>query len=57
MKDKVSVKTVFMQAHAAYIRGCLEAHKSHDKKTKWFEDCKEKADRYLETDIMAVMDQ
>jgi hypothetical protein len=56
LEDNVSVRTVLLQAHAAYIRGCIIAHQEHQKK-KVFSQCKDLADKYIETDILNVMDQ
>ena len=57
LKDRVSVKTVLMQTHAAYIRGCLEAHKESNSKDKGFKYCKKKADSYLESDVISILEQ
>lgn len=57
IKDKVSVQTVLMQTHAAYLRGCMEAHKVHRPKKKWFKDCKREADSYLEKDVISILNQ
>ena len=61
MKDQVSVKTVLMQAHSAYLRGCLDGHKEANKekktKEKKFKFCKAKADEYLEKDVISILEQ
>lgn len=57
MKDKVSVNTVLMQAHAAYVRGCLEAYQEIKPKERGFKFCKKKADSYLEKDVISILEQ
>jgi hypothetical protein len=57
LNDKVSVQTVLMQTHAAYLRGCMEGHKAHDSKKKWFPLCKQQADSYLEKDVISILNQ
>lgn len=57
MKDQVSVQTVLMQTHAAYLRGCMEGHKVHEPKKKWFKFCKKQADAYLEKDVISILNQ
>lgn len=56
LNDRVSVKIVLQQAHAAYVRGCLIAHKEY-KKQGVIKYCKNLADKYVETDILKIMDQ
>lgn len=57
LKDQVSVRTVLMQTHAAYIRGCLKAYQEMRAKERDYEFCKAKADTYLETDVLSILDQ
>jgi hypothetical protein len=57
MNDQVTVKTALMQAHAGYLRGCLEAQQEHPESNKGFKYCKEKADYYLESDVISILDQ
>lgn len=57
MNDQVSVKTALMQAHAGYLRGCLEAQKEQDDSDKGFKHCKERADLYIESDVLSILDQ
>ncbi len=56
LEDEVSVSVVLLQAHAAYIRGCLiERHLQGYKKS--FKYCKKKADAYLESDVKSILKQ
>lgn len=55
LRDKVSVKTVIMQAHAAYLRGCLDQLRNEE--TKMYPYCRDLADEYVDEFVISILDQ
>lgn len=55
LRHKVSVKTVLMQAHAAYLRGCLDQLRNEDNKT--YPYCRDLADEYVDEYVISILEQ
>lgn len=53
--DPITVQTVLLQAHSAYLRGCLD-HIDLPKGERYSE-CNLRAKRYIEDEVVSILEQ